>query len=131
MNKHLLLFLILIITAFTFTSCEKYDNGDKEEILVNINGEWDIYYENQIDGEIIFDEYETFMLSSSEKPVLFGNMSILPNKSNILSIYYIEDENGEEYSYDGYCVISPYTQDSVKVSNLPYYENKDVTLVRK
>ena len=130
MRKYLLL-LAAIITIFTFSGCEKHSDGDREEILVNINGEWDIYYEKQIDGEIVFDEYETFMMLSSQGPVLYGNMTMLPNKSNVLSIYYIENEDGEEYEYGGYCTITPYNADSISVNNLPYYENKDVTLVRK
>lgn len=130
MRKYLLL-LAALITIFTFSGCEKHSDGDREEILVNINGEWDIYYEKQIDGEIVFDEYETFMMLSSQGPVLYGNMTMLPNKSNVLSIYYIENEDGEEYEYGGYCTITPYNADSISVNNLPYYENKDVTLVRK
>lgn len=130
MRKYLLL-LAALITVFTFSGCEKHSDGDREEILVNINGEWDIYYEKQIDGEIVFDEYETFMMLSSQGPVLYGNMTMLPNKSNVLSIYYIENEDGEEYEYGGYCTITPYNADSISVNNLPYYENKDVTLVRK
>ena len=130
MRKYLLL-LAALITIFTFSGCEKHSDGDREEILVNINGEWDIYYEKQIDGEIVFDEYETFMMLSSQGPVLYGNMTMFPNKSNVLSIYYIENEEGEEYEYGGYCTITPYNADSISVNNLPYYENKDVTLVRK
>ena len=130
MRKYLLL-LAALITIFTFSDCEKHSDGDREEILVNINGEWDIYYEKQIDGEIVFDKYETFMMLSSQGPVLYGNMTMLPNKSNVLSIYYIENEDGEEYEYGGYCTITPYNADSISVNNLPYYENKDVTLVRK
>lgn len=130
MRKYLLL-LAALITIFTFSGCEKHSDGDREEILVNINGEWDIYYEKQIDGEIVFDKYETFMMLSSQGPVLYGNMTMLPNKSNVLSIYYIENEDGEEYEYGGYCTITPYNADSINVNNLPYYENKDVTLVRK
>lgn len=130
MRKYLLL-LAALITIFTFSGCEKHSDGDREEILVNINGEWDIYYEKQIDGEIVFDKYETFMMLSSQGPVLYGNMTMLPNKSNVLSIYYIENEDGEEYEYGGYCTITPYNADSISVNNLPYYENKDVTLVRK
>ena len=68
---------------------------------------------------------------SSQGPVLYGNMTMLPNKSNVLSIYYIENEDGEEYEYGGFCTITPYNADSISVNNLPYYENKDVTLVRK
>lgn len=130
MRKYLLL-LAALITIFTFSGCEKHSDGDREEILVNINGEWDIYYEKQIDGEIVFDKYETFMMLSSQGSVLYGNMTMLPNKSNVLSIYYIENEDGEEYEYGGYCTITPYNADSISVNNLPYYENKDVTLVRK
>lgn len=130
MRKYLLL-LAALITIFTFSGCEKHSDGDREEILVNINGKWDIYYEKQIDGEIVFDKYETFMMLSSQGPVLYGNMTMLPNKSNVLSIYYIENEDGEEYEYGGYCTITPYNADSISVNNLPYYENKDVTLVRK
>lgn len=130
MRKYLLL-LAALITFFTFSGCEKHSDGDREEILVNINGEWDIYYEKQIDGEIVFDKYETFRMLSSQGSVLYGNMTMLPNKSNVLSIYYIENEDGEEYEYGGYCTITPYNADSISVNNLPYYENKDVTLVRK
>lgn len=130
MRKYLLL-LAALITIFTFSGREKHSDGDREEILVNINGEWDIYYEKQIDGEIVFDKYETFRMLSSQGPVLYGNMTMLPNKSNVLSIYYIENEDGEEYEYGGYCTITPYNADSISVNNLPYYENKDVTLVRK
>lgn len=130
MRKYLLL-LAALITIFTFSGCEKHSDGDREEILVNINGEWDIYYEKQIDGEIVFDKYETFRMLSSQGSVLYGNMTMLPNKSNVLSIYYIENEDGEEYEYGGYCTITPYNADSISVNNLPYYENKDVTLVRK
>lgn len=130
MRKYLLL-LAALITIFTFSVCEKHSDGDREEILVNINGEWDIYYEKQIDGEIVFDKYETFRMLSSQGTVLYGNMTMLPNKSNVLSIYYIENEDGEEYEYGGYCTITPYNADSISVNNLPYYENKDVTLVRK
>lgn len=130
MRKYLLL-LAALITIFTFSGCEKHSDGDREEILVNINGEWDIYYEKQIDGEIEFDKYETFRMSSSQGTVLYGNMTMLPNKSNVLSIYYIENEDGEEYEYGGFCTITPYNADSISVNNLPYYENKDVTLVRK
>lgn len=130
MRKYLLL-LAALITIFTFSGCEKHSDGDREEILVNINGEWDIYYEKQIDGEIVFDKYETFRMLSSQGTVLYGNMTMLPNKSNVLSIYYIENEDGEEYEYGGYCTITPYNADSISVNNLPYYENKDVTLVRK
>lgn len=130
MRKYLLL-LAALITIFTFSGCEKHSDGDREEILVNINGEWDIYYEKQIDGEIVFDKYETFKMLSSQGSVLYGNMTMLPNKSNVLSIYYIENEDGEEYEYGGYCTITPYNADSISVNNLPYYENKDVTLVRK
>lgn len=130
MRKYLLL-LAALITIFTFSGCEKHSDGDREEILVNINGEWDIYYEKQIDGKIEFDKYETFRMSSSQGPVLSGDMTMLPNKSNVLSIYYIENEDGEEYEYGGYCTITPYNADSISVNNLPYYENKDVTLVRK
>ena len=130
MRKYLLL-LAALITIFTFSGCEKHSDGDREEILVNINGKWDIYYEKQIDGEIEFDKYETFKMLSSQGTVLYGNMTMLPNKSNVLSIYYIENEDGEEYEYGGYCTITPYNADSISVNNLPYYENKDVTLVRK
>lgn len=130
MRKYLLL-LAALITFFTFSGCEKHSDGDREEILVNIHGEWNIYYEKQIDGEIVFDEYESFMMLSSQGPALYGNMTMLPNKSNVLSIYYIENEDGEEYEYGGYCTITPYNADSISVNNLPYYENKDVTLVRK
>ena len=130
MRKYLLL-LAALITIFTFSVYEKHSDGDREEILVNINGEWDIYYEKQIDGEIVFDKYETFRMLSSQGSVLYGNMTMLPNKSNVLSIYYIENEDGEEYEYGGYCTITPYNADSISVNNLPYYENKDVTLVRK
>lgn len=130
MRKYLLL-LAALITIFTFSGCEKHSDGDREEILVNINGEWDIYYEKQIDGKIEFDKYETFNMSSSQGPDLSGDMTMLPNKSNVLSIYYIENKNGEEYEYGGYCTITPYNADSISVNNLPYYENKDVTLVRK
>ena len=130
MRKYLLL-LAALITIFTFSGCEKHSDGDREEILVNINGKWDIYYEKQIDGEIEFDKYETFKMLSSQGSVLYGNMTMLPNKSNVLSIYYIENEDGEEYEYGGYCTITPYNADSISVNNLPYYENKDVTLVRK
>lgn len=130
MRKYLLL-LAALITIFTFSGCEKHSDGDREEILVNINGEWDIYYEKQIDGEIVFDKYETFRMLSSQGSVLYGNMTMLPNKSNVLSIYYIENEDGEEYEYGGYCTITPYNADSISVNNLPYYENKDVTLIRK
>lgn len=38
---------------------------------------------------------------------------------------------GEEYEHSGYCTITPYNADSISINNLPYYENKDVTLVRK
>lgn len=130
MRKYLLL-LAALITIFTFSGCEKHSDGDREEILVNINGEWDIYYEKQIDGEIEFDEYETFRMSLSQGTVLDGNMTMLPNKSNVLSIYCIENKDGKEYEYDRYCTITPYNADSISVNNLPYYENKDVTLVRK
>ena len=130
MRKYLLL-LAALITIFTFSGCEKHSDGDREEILVNINGEWDIYYEKQIDGKIEFDKYETFRMSLSQGTVLSGDMTMLPNKSNVLSIYYIENEDGEEYEYGGYCTITPYNADSISVNNLPYYENKDVTLVRK
>lgn len=130
MRKYLLL-LAALITIFTFSDCEKHSDGDREEILVNIKGEWDIYYEKQIDGKIEFDEYETFKMSSSQRPDLHGDMTMLPNKSNVLSISYIENEKGEEYKYGGYCTITPYNADSISVNNLPYYENKDVTLVRK
>ena len=130
MRKCLLL-LAALITIFTFSGCEKHSDGDREEILVNIIGEWDIYYEKQIDGKIEFDKYETFNMSSSQGPDLSGDMTMLPNKSNVLSIYYIENEDGEEYEYGGYCTITPYNADSISVNNLPYYENKDVTLVRK
>ena len=61
MRKYLLL-LAALITIFTFSGCEKHSDGDREEILVNINGKWDIYYEKQIDGEIEFDKYETFKM---------------------------------------------------------------------
>ena len=47
MRKYLLL-LAALITIFTFSGCEKHSDGDREEILVNINGKWDIYYENGI-----------------------------------------------------------------------------------
>ena len=47
MRKYLLL-LAALITIFTFSGCEKHSDGDREEILVNINGKWDIYYEKQI-----------------------------------------------------------------------------------
>lgn len=130
MRKYLLL-LAALITIFTFSGCEKHSDGDREEILVNIIGEWDIYYEKQIDGKIEFDKYETFNMSSSQGPDLSGDMTMLPNKSNVLSIYCIENENGKEYEYGGFCTITPYNADSISVNNLPYYENKDVTLVRK
>lgn len=131
MKNKILFLLVLFITALSFSSCEKHSDGNREEVLVNINGNWDIYYNNTIDGEIMFDEYDMFMLSSNKGPVLFGNMTMLPNQSNVLSIYYVEDENGEEYDYGGYCTITPFSMDSIIVNNLPYYENKDVTLVRK
>ena len=130
MRKYLLL-LAALITIFTFSGCEKHSDGDREEILVNIIGEWDIYYEKQIDGKIEFDKYETFNMSSSQGPDLSGDMTMLPNKSNVLSISYIENKNGKEYEYGGFCTITPYNADSISVNNLPYYENKDVTLVRK
>ena len=131
MRKYLLLLLVTLITIFTFSGCEKHSDGDREEILININGEWNIRYENKLDGEIVFDNYETFMILSNQGPTLYGDMTMLPNRSNVLSIYYIENEEGEEYEYSGYCTIMPYNADSISVNNLPYYENKNVTLVRK
>lgn len=131
MRKYLLLLLITLITIFTFSGCEKHNDGDREEILININGEWNIRYENRLDGEIVFDNYETFMMLSNQGPTLYGDITMLPNRSNVLSIYYIENEEGEEYEYSGYCTITPYNADSISVNNLPYYENKNVTLVRK
>lgn len=131
MRKYLLLLFITLITIFTFSGCEKHSAGDREEILININGEWNIRYENRLDGEIVFDNYETFMMLSNQGPTLYGDITMLPNSSNVLSIYYIENEEGEEYEYSGYCTITPYNADSISVNNLPYYENKNVTLVRK
>lgn len=131
MRKYLLLLFITLITIFTFSGCEKHSAGDREEILININGEWNIRYENRLDGEIVFDNYETFMMLSNQGPTLYGDITMLPNRSNVLSIYYIENEEGEEYEYSGYCTITPYNADSISVNNLPYYENKNVTLVRK
>ena len=70
-------------------------------------------------------------MMESNKGMLFGNYSMLPNKSNVLSFYYIETEEGEEYNTDGFVEIYPETSDIFIVDNLPYYEGIKLKLIRQ
>lgn len=123
--------MLLMASLFLFVGCEKESEGTREQILIDIVGNWEIQEDDVVDGTIMFDAYESFMMESS-KGTLYGNVSIIPNGSNVLSFYYVENEDGEEYPFDGFSEVTKiYTKDSIVVNNLPLYENKDVTLVRK
>lgn len=123
--------MLLMASLFLFVGCEKESEGTREQILIDIVGNWEIQEDDVVDGVIMFDAYESFMMESS-KGTLYGNVSIIPNGSNVLSFYYVENEDGEEYPFDGFSEVTKiYTKDSIVVNNLPLYENKDVTLVRK
>lgn len=131
MKKFALTVVLFLASLFLFVGCEKESDGEREQILVDMVGSWNIHDGNAIDGEIMFDAYESFMMESSNG-VVYGNVTMLPNRSNVLSFYYIEDENGEEYPFDGFSEITKtYTKDSIVVNNLPLYENKEVTLTKK
>lgn len=123
--------MLLMASLFLFVGCEEESEGTREQILIDIVGNWEIQEDDVVDGIIMFDAYESFMMESS-KGTLYGNVSMIPNSSNVLSFYYIEDENGEEYPFNGFSEVTKiYTKDSIVVNNLPLYENKDITLVRK
>lgn len=123
--------MLLMASLFLFVGCEEESEGTREQILIDIVGNWEIQEDDVVDGIIMFDAYESFMMESS-KGALYGNVSIIPNSSNVLSFYYVENEDGEEYPFDGFSEVTKiYTKDSIVVNNLPLYENKDVTLVRK
>lgn len=123
--------MLLMASLFLFVGCEEENEGTREQILIDIVGNWEIQEDDVVDGIIMFDAYESFMMESS-KGTLYGNVSMIPNSSNVLSFYYVENEDGEEYPFDGFSEVTKiYTKDSIVVNNLPLYENKNVTLVRK
>ena len=131
MKKIIAILSSLILFAGFMTSCEKDEPGTKEEILVNLIGSWKIYdSQDQFDGNAMFDDQESFMIESN-RGFLFGNASILPGKSNVISFFYIEDEYGEEYSYDGFAEIIPFTEDSVAVKNFPLYEDETIHMKKQ
>ena len=127
--KKIKLFLVLFISIICF-SCENKHNNNKEDLLIDIVGEWTLYNGDSEEGTIMFDEYESFMMESN-KGVLYGNYSMLPNKSNVLSFYYIENEDGEEYSFDGFTEIKAETPDIILISNLPLYEDVELKAIRQ
>ena len=122
--------IIACLFSLILFSCENKHNPQREDILIDIIGEWQIYQNDNLEGTIMFDEYESFMMESN-KGMLFGNYSLLPNKSNVLSFYYIETEDGEEYITDGFVELYPETPDIFTVENLPYYEGIKLKLVRQ
>lgn len=122
--------IIACLFSLILFSCEKKHDPQREDILINIIGEWQMYQDDSLEGTIMFDEYESFMMESN-KGMLFGNYTMLPNKSNVLSFYYIETEDGEEYQTDGFVELYPETPDIFTVENLPYYEGIKLKLVRQ
>ena len=122
--------IIACLFSLILFSCENKHKDNREDILINIIGEWQIYQDDTLEGTIMFDEYESFMMESN-KGMLFGNYTMLPNKSNVLSFYYIETEDGEEYQTDGFVELYPETPDIFTVENLPYYEGIKLKLVRQ
>lgn len=122
--------IVACLFSLILFSCENKHNPQREDILIDIIGEWQMYQDDSFEGTIMFDEYESFMMESN-KGMLFGNYTMLPNKSNVLSFYYIETEDGEEYKTDGFVEITPITPDSFEVENLPYYEGIKLKLVRQ
>lgn len=122
--------IIACLFSLILFSCENKHDPQREDILIDIIGEWQIYQDDTLEGTIMFDEYESFMMESN-KGMLFGNYTMLPNKSNVLSFYYIETEDGEEYQTDGFVELYPETPDIFTVENLPYYEGIKLKLVRQ
>ena len=122
--------IVACLFSLILFSCENKHNPQREDILIDIIGEWQMYQDDSFEGTIMFNEYESFMMESN-KGMLFGNYTMLPNKSNVLSFYYIETEDGEEYTTDGFVELYPETPDIFTVENLPYYEGVKLKLVRQ
>lgn len=127
--KNIKLLIVCLFSIILF-SCENKHKDNREDILIDIIGEWQMYQDDNLEGVIMFDKYESFMMESN-KGILFGNYTMLPNKSNVLSFYYIETEEGEEYNINGFVEIYPENSDIFTVENLPYYEGIKLKLIRQ
>lgn len=122
-------FYFICLFSLLLFSCESKHEEEKEPILLNIEGTWNVYYQNKQEGIIEFDNQDNFYLEKIDSPALFGNYLLNPNTKR-LNISYVEDENGEQYMPDNIwnCSISVISNNEYIVTNLPYYENKTVTL---
>lgn len=127
-------YLFCILLSFFFIGCS--NDEYKETIVKDIAGEWVIFNDNIIQGEIIFTTDEEFVMNTPLGSVIEGNYSLSPDKDN-LSIVYAIDQFGddlitdEDYDNGWYCKLVFKSTDEITINNLPFYRNKTVELKRK
>lgn len=132
--KKLLLFVFVLLLAMVCISCE--DKDYKEDIVLELTGDWYITADSTNEGEIEFTKDEEFSMITPYGDVEYGNYS-LSTETNELTIVYGVNSDGEEIMTDSdyengwYCKIFTFEKDGVQISNLPYYRNKTVKLTRK
>lgn len=132
--KKLLLFVFILMFAMMCISCE--DKDYKEDIVLELAGDWYITADSTNEGEIEFTKDEEFSMTTPYGDVEYGNYS-LSTETDELTIVYGVNSDGEEimtdddYENGWYCKILTFGKDDVHILNLPYYRNKTVKLTRK
>lgn len=123
--------LLLFCVCMLFSACNP-NEGKEDNLLVDVNGSWTLYDDTKPVGCLTFENYESFVLEINDKPTVFADIFVMPNKSPVITISYAEDEDGNEIEYDGVwtCEIYPLTPDKAYISNLPYYNDTKLTMIK-
>lgn len=124
--------MLLFSFCMLFSACNP-DESKKDDILLDVKGSWELYQNNIDQGLITFNDYESFILEIKDKPKVYADIAILPSKSQIITVSYAEDENGDEISYgdNWICEITSITPNKAYVTNLPYYKDQKLMMIRK
>lgn len=136
--KHLLIILFSIFTfSLLITNCEEEHEDNKEKILYDLNGFWNIYEKSNNIGNITFnkDDESLTIYYSTKSSKLYGDYSAVPDTitDNYKEIYIseiLEGDNDYEFkdNISQICPIKFISNRECKITGLPYYETTELTL---
>lgn len=137
-TQTLLRLLILILILLCLLACHKDEfHGFNEPIVKELKGNWTIYRNDSIEGEIIFSDDSNIRMFSKRGNIDYGDYSEYPEGENTIVITYAEDELGneiitdDEYEAGGIYVWYKFlTSNKCEVINLPYYP-KEKLIIQK
>ena len=125
--------MLLFSFCMIFSACNP-DESKKDDIFINVKGSWELYQDTINQGIITFNDYESFEMNIKDKPVVYADIAILPSKSKIITISYVEDENGDEVTNgddEWICELSAISEDKAYITNLPYFKDQKLLMIKK